>query len=156
MKSKTMLYVAMVLNLLYAFAMIILFSFQSWIYELVVYDLREQTLFPLYNIAEAVVTFGVVAAMIVLLKNAQETDGKKELAAIVLMMIGLIIGPLIAMFGNSITSHMYAVTTGVDSLAAYSTLSNYIRFVDILGKAAMVFVLAHAAITYGSKKKQDS
>ena len=157
MKSKALLYVAMVFNIVYAFAMVGIFSSQSWIYELAASDLQEQVIFPVYNIVEAVVRFATVLVLILLLKgNQEQEDNKTELVAVVVMMIGFMIEPLISIFGNALTSQVYAAMAGAESLVAYGILGVYINFADVLGKASMVFVLVYAAIAYGNKTYSDN
>ncbi len=157
MKSKTLLHVAMVLDIVYAVAMIGILSSQNWIYALVTSDLQGQIVFPIYNIVEMVVSFAIIMVLIFLLKeNQEQVDNKKELLTIVVLTIALVIGPLISIFGNSLTSQMYGALVGVESVAAYGVLGSYMNFANIFGKAAMVFLLIYAALSYGNKIDSDN
>lgn len=157
MKLKGLLFAAFVLDFMYGFTVFAIFACQSILYELSISDLQQVTIYPFFIITEAVVLFCTIIAFVVLLeRNTAKENGNFEKGILIVVMVVSVIKPFLSTCTSVITSQMYAVSGGVDMLAAYSCLQSYLNFASLFLNAAIVLLLAHTGITYGRKTRQNN
>lgn len=112
-----------------------------------------QKIYPLPNILGAILqTVLYLIIFVFLWKNTQEEYVKVEPVGIVLMAGFLILSPVAGKLSMVIFQRLYALG-GAELLAIYSVISMYLNMAYVLLIAAQVFLLIHACIQYGAKKK---
>lgn len=112
-----------------------------------------QKIYPLPDI------FGVILQMVLYLiifvrlwKNTEEEYVAGEQVGIVLIAGCLILSPVAGRLSTMIFQRLYAIG-GAQLLAIYSVIGMYLDMAHVLLIVAQVFLLIHACIQFGAKKK---
>lgn len=151
--KKILLHVALALAVIYGIISAVIILCQESYRDLYFQESSESGLiFPVPDIVKILLMMVLVAVFWVLLKNAEDYEGRsREMAAVILLSLAIIFGPVVNRAITMFQNVLYGRLEGAVMLAQYSMLVSALQTAEPFVRASMVLMLIYASVSIGEK-----